>query len=130
MKTLRVAVSTLLTVFCLPLFLIAKGPTLKITIEGDDIAIPVEITEPNVLGQFQVWAGAGTWINRVPQDAGFIIDWRKGKVDVPNGLHRYEVSFHVMHQRPSVYVVFYACDPATGRGYVYLPGKGEAHYSS
>ena len=35
-----------------------------------------------------------------------------------------------MHQKPSVYVVSYANDPATGQGFVYLPGKGEELFAS
>src|SRR5258708_16529022 len=111
---------------CVPLLVIAKGPTLKITIKGADLASPVEITEERILGQFNVWAGAGVTINDAPQPEGFIVASEKGPVAQPPAtLLRYEVSFHVMHQGPSSYVVSYAYDPATGKGYVYLPGKGE-----
>jgi hypothetical protein len=111
---------------CVPLLVIAKGPTLKITIKGSDLASPVEITEERILGKFDVWAGAGVMINGAPQTEGFIIAWEKGPVaEPPATLPKYEVSFHVIHQGPSRYVVSYAYDPATGKGYVYLPGKGE-----
>jgi hypothetical protein len=111
---------------CVPLLVTAKGPTLKITIKGLDLASPIEITEEPMLGKFKVWAGAGVEINGVPQTEGFIVAWEKGPVAEPRGsLLRYEVSFHVIHQAPSSYVVSYAYDPATREGYVYLPGKGE-----
>jgi len=104
----------------------AKGPTLKITIKGSDLASPVEITEKGILEKFNVWTGAGVKINGIPEAKGFIVDWEKGPVAEPRTtLHRYEVSFHVIHQQPSSYVVSYAYDPVTGKGYVYLPGKGE-----
>jgi hypothetical protein len=112
-----------------PLLLLAKGPTLKITIEGADLSSPVEINDELVLKKFQVWAGAGT----IPQTEGFIVNWGKGPVgeQMMLALPQYKVSFHVIHQdRPSSYVVSYAFDPATGKGYVYLPGKGERYYAS
>jgi hypothetical protein len=115
---------------CVPLLLLAKGPTFKITIEGPELSSPVEISDELVLGKFNVWAGAGT----TPQTEGFIVDWGKGPVGGEQAVltsPRYKVSFHVIHQdRPISYVVFYAFDPATGKGYVYLPGKGETYWGS
>ncbi len=128
MKAIRV---TAFSLVCAPLLVLAKGPTLKITIKGANLASPVEITDERILEKFAVWAGAGVRIHNASQTAGFIVDWEKGLVAAPQAtLPRYEISFHVMHQRPSNYVVYYACDPATGRGYVYLPGKGEKFYES
>ena len=113
------------------MLVLAKGPTLKITIKGANLASPIEITDNRTLERFAVWAGAGVRINNVPQTEGFIVDWEKGQVAAPPAtLQRYEISFHVMHQRPSDYVVSYAYDPDTGKGYVYLPGKGEPFYDS
>ena len=123
MKATRNAV---LFLACVPLLVTAKGPTLKITIKGSDLASPIEITEKGILEKFDVWAGAGVKINGIPQTKGFIVDWEKGSIaEPPATLHQYEVSFDVMHQRPRTYVVSYAYDPVTGKGYVYLPGKGE-----
>ena len=113
-------------VMCAPLLVMAKGPTLKITIKGSDLASPVEITEKGILEQFNVWSGAGVESTGISQVKGFIAEWEKGPVaEPPKTLRRYEVSFDVVHQGPSSYVVSYAYDPATGKGYVYLPGKGE-----
>ncbi len=115
MKTI---LGTIFSLVCAPLFLMAKGPTLKITINGANLASPVEITDKQILEKFAVWGGLG-------------IDWEKGPVGKPQvTLPRYEVSFHVMHQRPSDYVLYYAYDPRTGGGYIYLPGKGEKFYES
>lgn len=116
---------------CVPLLVIAKEPTLKIRIKGPDLASPVEVTDKAILEKFNVCAGAGVEINGIPQPKGLIVDWEKGPVAEPRAtLRRYEVSFDVMHQRPSSYVVSYAYDPATGKGYVYLPAKGENFYAS
>jgi len=126
MKSKR-AVATF-CLLCIPLLLLAKGPTLKIRIKGGDLRSPIEIDDKLVLEKFQVWAGAGT----TPQTEGFIVDWGRGPLaeQVTSKLPRYEVSFDVTHQGPSSYVVSYAFDPATGNGYVYLPGKGEKFYES
>jgi hypothetical protein len=122
-----------------PLLLLAKGPTLKFTIEGPDLSSPIEISDELVLEKFQVWAGAGNYSMDVktgvttPLTEGFIVDWGKGAVgkQVILGLPQYKVSFHVIHQdRPTSYVVFYAFDTATGKGYVYLPGEGEPYWGS
>lgn len=112
-----------------PLLLFAKGPTLKITIEGADLSSPIEITDELVLEKFSLWTGTAT----MPQTEDFIVDWGKGPVSkqVILGLPQYKVSFHLIHQdRPTSYVVFYAFDPATGKGYGYLPGMGEKYYGS
>jgi hypothetical protein len=125
------AVTAAFFLMSVPLLVIAKGPTLKIRIQGADLTSPVETTENAILEKFDVWAGAGVEINGIPQTRGFIVDWEKGPIaEPPKRLPRYEVSFDVMHQRPSSYVISYSYDPATRKGYVYLPGKGENFYAS
>ncbi|PYT31156.1 MAG: hypothetical protein DMG57_06000 [Acidobacteria bacterium] len=100
---------------CAPVLVMAKGPTLKITIKGSDLASPVEITEKGILEKFNVWIGAGVRINGIREAKGFIVDWEKGPVAEPRTtLRRSEGSFDVMHQGPSSYVVSYAYDPVTG----------------
>ena len=129
-RSLVVGVCSLIT---LTLLLTAKGPTLKITIQGADLPAPVEIRDERLIQKFQVWSGVGTGpgIPNPFRSEQFIIDWEKGPVSAPpSGLSRYEVSFHVVHQKPSAYVVFWAYDRSTGQGYVYLPGKGEKYYDS
>ena len=123
---MRSASTAVLFLACVPLLVTAKGPTLKITIKGSDLPSPIEITDKEILEKFDVWAGAGVEINGFPQTKGFIVDWEKGPVaEPPTTLRRYEVSFDVIHQQPSTYVVSYAYDPVTRKGYVYLPGKDE-----
>jgi len=40
----------------------------------------------------------------------------------------YELSFVTARKNPGTYVVRYAIDPSSERGYVYLPGKGDPGY--
>jgi hypothetical protein len=111
--------------------LVAKGRTVKIVVTGGELASPVELTGSEV-GQFNVWEGPGTWVNKVPQTEGFIVDWKLGAaVDRPEGRHVYEVSFWAARGEDPpklVYVVLYDIDPATQEGYVYLGGPtAESH---
>ena len=119
----------------LPAF--AKGITTKITITGEGLQSPVEISDPEVLKHFNVWSGRGTFANDVEGTEGFIIDWVSGAItDRPNGLRTFALSFYVRYaNRPFseqtdqlAYVVSYAVDPETGQGYVYLPGKSDERY--
>jgi hypothetical protein len=77
-------------------------------------------------------------VNSQEQTEGFIVDWARGVVrERPDGLPRYEVSFYAKHanrrlesqEEHLAYVVSYAFDAARGEGYVYLPGKDDAHYA-
>jgi len=104
--------------------LFAKGPTKKITIEGPSLARPIEITDPNVTRDFQVFGGLGT-SNR--ESNGLIADWASGAVAPPSGLETYRVSFY-LDEYPIPYVVLYAFDPSTSQGYVYIPGKADEWY--
>jgi len=136
MKNLGWCVS-LLMVLGAPVLLSAKGLTTRITVKGPDLSAPVEITDPKILGAFNVWAGAGVRVNNIPQRDGFIIDWASGVVaERPNGLRRYEVSFYVKYanrplegqQEQLAYVVLYEPDAGGERGYVYLPGRADEWY--
>lgn len=114
----------------------AKGLTTRIRITGPTLAAPVDITEPEILKRFNVWAGPGTFENDIEATHGFIVDWATGVVaDPPAGLAAYDVSFYVKYaNRPAsdqedrlAYVVRYEVGPA-GEGYVYLPGRSDEHY--
>jgi len=133
-----IVVLFLLMVMCVTVS--AKGRTVKVTIAGGNLAHPIVLGEDTVK-QFGVWAGAGVTINGFPQTSGFIIDWTRGAVQPPSeGLARHTVSFYAgckigqdfacNTETPLLsYVVVYANDLSTGKGYVYLPGKGEEWYS-
>ena len=115
-----------------PTLLLAKGDTVKITIEGANLVAPIEISNPGVR-QFNIWSGPGT--STFDGSQGFIIDWSNRADAAPVGLHHYKVSFYegcnpkessACHSaEPSLaYVVFYDYDPSMGEGFVYLPGRG------
>jgi hypothetical protein len=115
----------------------AKGITTKIVISGGELTAPIQVSDPELLKNFNVWAGAGTRVNGVEQTDGFIINWIAGAVaDPPGGLDAYEVSFYVKYtNRPAweqedhlAYLVIYQRNRSTGQGYVYLPGKADAWY--
>jgi hypothetical protein len=131
------AVVALLTMSAMPLTGFAKGNLARIEVAGTSLAEPLTVTDGDVLKQFSIWSGpnSGHPIGS-PQsaDSRSFVDWHKGIVDdVPDGMDSYEVSFFCVFARQSpdarqVYWVRYAFDPATKRGYVYLPGPGERNY--
>lgn len=125
------AFSVVYLLLATPASLLAKAPTLKIVIQGADLATPIQITDGKVLANFQVLSGKGTYANEPRlEEPSFIIDWSQGPtVEPPKSLPRYEILFYA--DRPNerlVYAVSYAFDAVTGEGYVYLPGKKDENY--
>ncbi len=120
-------VFALVLVIGIPAPLFAKGETVEIIIKGADLTTPIEITDPKILRDFNVWAGPGVRVNGKEQTEGFIIDWSQGvAAERPNGLLHYEVSVYAKLQEARlVYVVFYDYNPSSEQGYIYLPGKGD-----
>ena len=122
----------------------AKGPTTRIVITDIERGSVSEITSRSVLDKFQVWAGRGTYSGAPDQQnegtEGFIVDWTAETVEQrPDRLRRYELRFYVASRNSAAprlgqgeelaYVVWYEHDAATGRGYVYLPGRSDEHFS-
>jgi hypothetical protein len=68
--------------------------------------------------------------NRKWQTEGLIIDhWSQPVAERAKRLQRYKVSFYgKFPDEKLVYGVLYEYDPATPRGYVYLPGRGDDWY--
>src|ERR1700680_3946119 len=108
--------------------------------KGGPLTTPIKITDPQIQ-EFSVWAGPGVNGTGLPNATGFIVDWQKGVLaQPPAGLQHYEVSFYagcrtvpndprcLAEPHSLVYVVFYDSDPSSKRGFIYLPGKGEASY--
>jgi hypothetical protein len=143
MKVARRSPIVIGVVLGLSTVLSAKGETARITISGANLANPVEITDSNIVRQFQVWSGPGTRSciggrsNCVEGTEGFIVDWLAGAVaERPSGLQQYQVSFYVTDAQAGrtgsehlAYVVSYGFDPASSEGYVYLPGTGDQWYA-
>jgi hypothetical protein len=119
----------------------AKGETTKITLVSAALAAPIEITDPGIVKQFQVFSGPGTGgcvaDQCVDGTEGFIVDWSSGAVaQKPTGLQSYEVSFYVSDPRSPnqrerdrlAYVVIYEFDSTTSQGFVYLPSAADRWY--
>lgn len=115
-----------------------KGRIAQIEIAGDGLASPIVITDPDVVGAFDIWNGPGVethgpgGVSRPvaypgPEQAtGRFIDWPKGLAhDRPAGLQRLEVKFilDLPAQDGSVpaYLVAWERDPASAQGFIYLP---------
>jgi hypothetical protein len=126
-----------LVLFTAQAVVFAKGTTTKVVITGGGLGSPVEISDLATLKNFNVWSGPGTRMNGVEGRDGFIVNWPAGVVsERPRGLFTFELSFYVRYanrpfdEQPDqlAYVVSYALDPATGQGYVYLPGRNDRYY--
>ena len=129
MRTALAVLLNSLLIMSVPTPLLAKMKTVKITIKGSDLKKPIEISDPDILANFNVWTGPGTSSNAPGFNAdspSFIIDWSQGPVrKPPESLRRYQVSFHTDPNEQIVYVVYYAVSPGAEQGYVYLPGGSD-----
>jgi hypothetical protein len=129
----------------LPAPALAKGQTVKITIEGGSLRAPIVITDAQTLAPFNIWSGPGTFgcespktLPCAPDSArdvksyppSFVVDWSRGVIAAPSrALPRYKVSFWASNDPQKLaYVVTYAFDPATKQGYIYLPGGNDDGY--
>ena len=96
----------------------AKAPTVRIAISGGGLSAPIEATDPAALAS--IWAG---------RFIGTLSD------QPDKSLPRYRVTFYVRWATASAetidpkYVVTYVRDPRNGRGFLYLPGRGEEGYA-
>ena len=93
----------------------AKGPTTRIIVRGADLREPIEIVDPSVLRNFNVYSGPGT------QSEGFIVESAQMSLEAPpKDWPRYEVSFFRGSHQP-IYVVTYQINPSGPGAYVYIP---------
>ena len=101
----------------------SKAPLSKILIAGGKLSEPLEVTDPGILGTSNPWFGSF-----IPQwNQGF----ERGIAEPPNTTPRYELSFYATFSQDAphiIYVAYYAFDPSTHRGFVYLPGHNEQWY--
>ena len=126
MATLAIGLM-LSTGLVVPLF--AKAATIKVAMTPRDGSPGVVIDDAAALRPFNVWGGRGAIVNGIEQTGGFIIQWSNGILpDRPRGLKQYEVSFYV-EGGELAYIVDYEWDPASGHGYVYIPGYTDRRYA-
>ena len=117
-STERFSVTAAALCVVLAVSLAAKAPTVRLTIAGPDLPSAVETTNPKALAS--IWAGS--FIGASSEEPA-------------KALPRYRVTFFVRWANGSKetikpkYVVTYVRDPRTGRGFVYLPGRGEEGYA-
>jgi hypothetical protein len=80
-----------------PAEVFAKAVTSKITTKGADLKVPIEITDPKALANFNVWTGPGTSCSLAAgtdcaeTSAGgesFIVDWSRAVAEASTGLQR------------------------------------------
>jgi hypothetical protein len=106
MRTVLAVLLSSLLILSVPAPLPAKGKRVKITIKGADLKTPIEISDPKILANFQVWTGPGT---STADRQSLIIDWFQGPVrKPPDSLPQYQISFHTDPNEQIVYVVYYA----------------------
>ena len=115
----------------------AKADTILIEVKGASLISPIEITSPEALHKYTFFDGPGVSTFGGGYAPGSIIDWKSGFVAQPPARRQhYQISFYwPPRERPQagcftekpclVYVVFYDYDPASKRGFVYLPGRDE-----
>jgi len=75
MKTTLAVLLNFLLILAAASPLLAKGKTVKITIKGADLKVPIEIADPKILENFQVWTGPRT---SGAQRPSLIVDWPQG----------------------------------------------------
>lgn len=128
MKGTFAAAAILVAISAFPVALAAKEKTRKITVSGGNLAKAVEITDPKILDNFDVWTGPGTSGNEAE---GFIVQWSRGATaEPPTRLSQYLVSFYTERSAEQpFYVVSYCYDPSRRRGYVFFPGFSDKWYS-
>lgn len=130
MKTIVGVLLSLLAVLTVSETVFAKGPTVRLIISGGDLAAPIQISDPTKLTAFNVWSGPGVSINGAADWSTSFADWKhRASPYLTQGLPRYEVSFYANRpdERP-VYVVTYAYDPETARGFIQIPGGAHPNH--
>ncbi len=138
MKRTKLILLTCIAMLTIPATGWSKGRTTKIVIVGDGLSTPIEITNPNIVSQFNIWNGPGVSTRNSDgvlnplaylnpnRSAGRFIDWPKGIVPERSpGLQRLEVTFYIgdsqLPDEARKYDFAYEVDSSNKRGYIYLP---------
>ncbi len=117
---LRLSISFLLLIlFIFVPLAFAKGSPDKITITGPGLAAPIEITNPEILSQFNPW------------DGYFLDKDRTIVTEKPQDDALYEVLFYFREKSGEFhlfYAFYYSPAPSGKRGAIYLPQENEKWY--
>jgi len=133
-RRLAVCVFTLVLSLAFAKPILAKLETVRVTITGSDLPMPLEITDKSSLTGFNIWSGPGNFKIengvKIPIVHDGSIMWSQGTVpEPPKGLPQHEISFYGgSPEERIIYVMIYEYDPTSKKGYIYLPGKGEKWY--
>jgi hypothetical protein len=135
---MKAIATTLLTLVALPMLALAKGQTTHITLDQSGRTLAVMKGEAAREFQFDYAPFGALPINiavtppRIPAKSWIVEDWIHPVPEPAASLPRVQVSFHLLMNDSSTreYVVLYVFDPATGQGYIHLPGKGEKFYEA
>ena len=96
----------------------AKGHADMISISGNNLTAPIQITDTKALEHFSPWGGA-------------FFDERKGiLVESPSVDRLYDVRFYLKDDNGSIRII-YTFQYAPGQpGYIHLPGRGDEWYQT
>jgi len=116
-----------------PLLVSGQGVTSRITLSAPGLS--VEVVDEKMRNDFRVGGGPGNTLNGVPNwkpKSWIIEDWLHPVAEPDRSLLRVTATFSIDRgsargARP--YVVYYAFDPSSNQGFVYLPGRGEPFYN-
>lgn len=130
------AVSAALLAMALPMLAFAKGDTTRITLAQS--GRPVVAMDAAAIQDFRFGPGPGNFIGYPPtphwQPKSWIVeDWEHPVAEPAKQLPRIQATFRITHpttQEHREYVVFHVRDPATGQGFVYVPGNGNPFYDT
>ncbi|MEZ5284339.1 MAG: hypothetical protein R2712_05925 [Vicinamibacterales bacterium] len=129
MRSAVALVVVTVAVMCLPVS--AKGITTRIVMTRLSTGQVTVLSEARLLEQFDVWSGPGTSDTSA---TSFIVDWAAGAMDAPGDpSERLEVRFLVRRSgsraEELAYVVYYVPGSEATPAAVYLPGRGDEHFT-
>ena len=145
---IRLSVTLLIctAVLAVPTICWSKSQVVEIIIDGDQLSSPIEITSPDIIGQFNIWNGPGVSTSGpdgVPHPPAYLdpdkttgrfIDWPRGiATNLSSGMQRLEVTFHIGDAKhPDQYGKYpfaYEIDSTSLRGYIFLSRWGGSYIS-
>lgn len=114
-----VVVAVVLALAALPISLLAKGPTVKLTISGAALPRAIEVTDATVLSRSNVYEGAFIGASAAAPDSALPVYTVAFDVQLPEWM---KAGVRTM------YAVQVVKDPRSNELRLYLPGRGEPGY--